>query len=128
VRLLLDTHILLWMFYEPERLSAKAKAALEGGGNELVASHAALWEISTKARRGKLARAGSSVRYILGEMEVRRVGLLPIKLAHILASEDLPYHHGDPFDRIMIAQALSEGLTLVTADAAMRRYDVPTLW
>jgi PIN domain nuclease of toxin-antitoxin system len=128
MRLLLDSNALIWMVYAPERLSAKARAALQSEANELWVSDAAIWEISNKMRRGRLPNAGSSVMYILAEMEVRGVNRLPIELSHILAGEDLPFHHSDPFDRMMIAQGQIEEMTLVSADGEFAKYSAKLLW
>jgi len=128
VRLLLDSQALIWMVYSPERLSPAARKALASQANHLLVSHASIWEISFKTSRGRLPDAGSSVVYILAEMELRGVNLLPIHLRHVLATEKLPLHHSDPFDRILIAQAMVENLTLASADREFRKYDAKLLW
>lgn len=126
--MLLDSQALLWMLYSPERLSSGAREALASQANELRVSHASIWEISFKTSRGKLPDAGSPVLYILEEMGLRNLKLLPIKLSHILATERLPLHHGDPFDRMLIAQAFAEGIPLASADREFRKYGVKLLW
>jgi PIN domain nuclease of toxin-antitoxin system len=119
---------MLWMFCQPELLSPRATQALQSQENELHVSHAALWEISNKLRSGRLPLAGSSIMYVLVEMGLRGFAQVPIELSHVLASENLPFHHSDPFDRIMIAQAISEDMTMVSADGEFKRYDVKLLW
>jgi len=121
MRLLLDTHLLLWAAGQPERLSAAAHSLLSSPEHELVFSAASLWEIAIK--RG-LARDDFRV-----EPRVLRRGLLdngyaelPITSAHAIAIEQLPPLHKDPFDRLLLAQAQVEGIQLVTADERVARY------
>jgi PIN domain nuclease of toxin-antitoxin system len=128
VKLLLDSHVAIWMLYDAKQLSANAAAALQNEDNELKVSYATLWELTLKLSRKGLPLIGSSVLYMMQELTNVDVSLLRIQRNHILAVEELPHFHGDPFDRMLIAQAGVEGLTLVTADAAMRQYDVPMLW
>lgn len=128
MKLLLDSHVAIWMLYDDKRLSSTAAAALQDEDNELKVSYATLWELTTKISRGGLPIIGSSVLYMMQELTNVDVSLLRIQRNHILAVEQLPRFHGNPFDRMLIAQAVVEGLTLVTADAAMRQYDVAMLW
>jgi PIN domain nuclease of toxin-antitoxin system len=124
MNLLLDTHVLLWAAGAPERLPAAARALLESNEHRLMFSAASLWEIAIK--RG-LGREDFRV-----DLRVRRRGLedagyeeLPVTGMHALALEQLPAIHRDPFDRILIAQTLVEGVTLLTADAIVARYPGP---
>ena len=124
MKLLLDTHILLWAANQPERLSAQAIALLEDPDNELLFSAASLWDISIK---NSLGRNDFKV-----DARLLRRGLLdngyielPVTSAHAVYVESLPAIHKDPFDRILIAQATSEGITLVTADAKVAKYPGP---
>ncbi len=124
MRLLLDTHLLLWAAGEPDRLSAEARNLLQDPLNDLTFSAASLWEIAIK--RG-LGRPDFRV-----EPRVLRRGLrdhgyreLPIAADHALAVELLPPIHKDPFDRILLAQAMIEGITLLTADPVVARYPAP---
>jgi PIN domain nuclease of toxin-antitoxin system len=117
VKYLLDTHLLLWAAGQPERLSKQARRLLSDPGNELLFSAASLWEIAIKRNLG---RADFKV-----EPRLLRRGLLDngyrelaITSAHVLELDALPAHHKDPFDRILVAQALSEGITLLTVDLA----------
>jgi PIN domain nuclease of toxin-antitoxin system len=121
--LLVDSHVLLWWFDGAERLSRRAAAALGDGGNELNVSVATLWELAIKQSLGKLR-----VTVDLGQ-HAREQGFqeLPITSRHASEVRELPLYHGDPFDRMLVVQARAEGLTLVTADRAMSRYDVPIL-
>lgn len=124
MKLLLDTHLLLWAAGQPERLSKQARKLLSDSTNELLFSAASLWEIAIK--RG-LGRADFKV-----EPRLLRRGLLDngyselaITSAHVLELDALPAHHKDPFDRILVAQALSEGITLLTVDTIVAKYPGP---
>jgi PIN domain nuclease of toxin-antitoxin system len=128
VRVLVDTHTFLWALLKDPRLSQNAQQILTSDSNELVFSLASLWEISIKIKLGKLRAVGSSVAYVRDEMEEYGMELLPIRFEHILQLEVLPPHHGDPFDRLLIAQARSESLPILTSDARFPDYDVQLLW
>jgi PIN domain nuclease of toxin-antitoxin system len=121
---LLDTQIILWAYLEPERLSDTARSILEDENSHLVFSAANLWEIAIK--RG-LKRKGFQVdpRVIRGRMLNDRYEELPIHSQHAIAVDTLPPIHKDPFDRILIAQAMVEGITLLTADRGIARYPGP---
>lgn len=121
MKLLLDTHLLLWAAGQPERLSKQARRLLSDPANELLFSAASLWEIAIKRNLG---RADFKV-----EPRLLRRGLLDngyrelaITSAHVLELDALPAHHKDPFDRILVAQALSEGITLLTVDPIVAKY------
>ena len=121
VRLLLDTHVLLWSLAQPERLAAPATEAFRSHGVRIVVSVASFWEIAIKQAQGKLAAPANLIDLI------RDFGheILPIRETHAWRVRDLPPHHGDPFDRMLVAQAMVEGLTLMTHDRRMFAYDVP---
>lgn len=121
MKLLLDTHLLLWAAGEPEKLSAKARALLDDPSNTLLFSAASLWEIAIK-------RGLDRPDFTVDPAQLRR-GLidngyieLPISSAHAVATMHLPTLHKDPFDRLLLAQALVESITLVTADEVVARY------
>jgi len=125
LRLLLDTHALLWALAAPGELPAGIRAALEDATNIVFASAASAWEMAIKQARGKL-------RYPAAELSaaLRRVSLieLPVTIRHAEVAARLPPLHRDPFDRMLVAQAQSEGLSLVSRDPAIRRYQVTVLW
>lgn len=123
MRLLLDTQVLLWALMNPGRLSTAAIDAIETGENQILVSVASPWEISIKAALGNLAPP-EDLELQLKEM---RFELLPIALRHTEAVAFLPHHHGDPFDRMLVAQAQVDGLTLVSSDREIRRYPVSLL-
>jgi PIN domain nuclease of toxin-antitoxin system len=124
VKLLIDTHLLLWAAAMPQRLSPRAVARLEAPENRLQFSAASLWEIAIKAGLGRSDFTVDPRRLRQGLID-NDYEELPLTGAHALALADLPALHKDPFDRILIAQAKVEGLTLLTADATLARYGAP---
>ncbi len=123
MKLLLDTHVLLWALLDDERLTPAANDAISDGRNVVFASAASVWEVAIKRSLGKL-RAPTS---IVAAIDEARFTHLPITLNHADAVTMLPDHHRDPFDRILVAQAEVDGLTLVTHDSQVLQYDVATL-
>lgn len=121
MNLLLDTHLLLWAASEPQRLSAKARALLLDPSNQLVFSSASLWEITIK---NGLERSDFNVdpRRLWRMLLVNGYRELSVTSEHTVAVNDLPLMHKDPFDRILVAQARVEGLTLLTADKMVAKY------
>jgi len=123
MNLLLDTHVLLWWLEDNPTLLKKAKKAIADGGNVVFVSTATIWEIRIKQALGKL-EIPDNFRTIL---EQQAFEMLPITADHAHLIGELPSHHRDPFDRMLIAQALFEGLTLVTRDSRFNRYKVPSI-
>jgi PIN domain nuclease of toxin-antitoxin system len=128
VRLLLDTHALLWWLDGDRRLSARARAVMADETNEILVSAASGWEIATKSRLGKLAlAAGAAAR--LGEVVVAQgFTTLPITLADALRAGALPGRHGDPFDRMLAAQALDLGIAIISRDRCFDMFGVVREW
>jgi PIN domain nuclease of toxin-antitoxin system len=122
--LLIDSHALLWWRGEHRRLSARAHEAIEDPDVSLFFSAASIWEIAIKRAQGKL----DVPEDLLDTMEQRGFVELPMLSRHAIIAGALPPHHNDPFDRMIVAQAQSEGLTVVTRDERIRAYDVPVLW
>jgi len=120
---LLDTHVLLWWLADPEQLSAKARTTIAAGSHAIYVSAAAAWEMAIKKGLGRLEFPGNLPDVLRRE----HIEVLPISLSHALAMADLPGHHRDPFDRIQIAQARLEELTLITRDPRISQYDVEVL-
>jgi PIN domain nuclease of toxin-antitoxin system len=128
MRLLIDTHALLWFCEGSPILSPKARAAMEDASNELFVSHASAWETAIKVSIGKL-KLQTDYRVIFpGVLEANGFVFLPPAVEHYENVIALPRHHSDPFDRLIIAQARVEGLTIVTRDENFQAYDVPLLW
>jgi PIN domain nuclease of toxin-antitoxin system len=129
VKLLLDTQCWLWWFAQPERLSEAVINHIAEDANELWFSVASIWEIGIKVAIGKLPLPESVDSYIAKRMGQLAIKPLEITATHALRAAALPMHHRDPFDRMLIAQAQSEEMTLVSADSVLRRYEnVPILW
>lgn len=128
MRLLLDTVTFLWAVEDSPRFSADARRAIADPANVLVFSAASAWEIAIKARIGSLSIAGEPGAFIREQVETWRLEQLAISIVHAAATAGLPMHHRDPFDRMLVAQAKVEGLTLVSNDPLLERYDVPILW
>lgn len=127
MRLLLDTHALLWFQAGDRRLSRAARAAIEADNAELLLSAASIWEMAIKASLGRL-QLPSSVAAFLAEKIGAGYRLLPISGAHAARVEELPWHHRDPFDRLLAAQAVTEACSLVTRDRVFRKYGVDVIW
>lgn len=123
MRLLLDTHILLWWLADELRIPESHREAIRDGRNQVFVSAASAWEAAIKQRLGKL-RAPADLKT---QVKGARFELLNITIDHALAVGELPDHHSDPFDRMLIAQARIEKLTLVTEDPKLRLYDLPIL-
>ena len=128
MKVLVDTHTFIWDIIADHRSSTKAKQFLRSDEHELVFSLVSLWEIAIKIKTGKLSTIGSSVAYIRDEMDAYGMQLLPIRYEHILQLESLPHHHSDPFDRLLIAQALTESLPILSADRAFANYGIRLVW
>jgi PIN domain nuclease of toxin-antitoxin system len=128
MKVLVDTHTFLWALLHDHRLTPNAKQILRSDEHELVFSLVSLWEIAIKIKTGKLNTIGSSVAYIRDEMDAYGMELLPIRYDHVLQLESLPHHHSDPFDRLLIAQALTENLPILTSDKAFKPYGVKLVW
>jgi PIN domain nuclease of toxin-antitoxin system len=123
VRLLLDSQVVIWSLQEPERLSPEAGTAIRKPANDVLVSVASIWELSIKQSIGKLTVAGDLREHIA----LQSFAELPVLGEHAVAVRDLPMHHRDPFDRMLITQARCEGLTIVTSDSAFAAYEVPLL-
>ncbi len=123
MKLLLDSHVVVWWTLYPGRLRAATRAAIIAAGNDVGLSAASVWELGLKIARQKLSLPDDYAERLLADGFFE----LPVSIAHAHRAMALPPLHGDPFDRLLIAQALNEGLVLVTADQAIQRYDVPIL-
>ena len=127
MKILLDTHIFIWWDRDPSLLSATAKAFCDDPENTLVLSIASVWEMQIKSQIGKMELRLPLRELIQSQQEINGIELLPVSLEHVLALQYLPIHHKDPFDRLLIAQARSENLTMITADRRIAAYDVPVI-
>jgi PIN domain nuclease of toxin-antitoxin system len=128
MKLLLDTHVFLWLDSALERVPQGVRAACEDGANEVFLSLASVWEMQIKTSLGKLRLPDTPVNLVTPYFNRSTLRALPVELAHIRELGGLPANHGDPFDCMLVAQARYEGLILVTADRVMREYPVEVLW
>ncbi len=128
MRLLLDTQCWLWMQVSPEKFNDSTRALLVDPANDLLLSAASSWEIAIKYAVGRLPLPAPPAAYVPDRLRSGGVTPLAVSHAHALAVAELPDHHRDPFDRLLVAQARLDGLTLLTADRALGRYDVELVW
>ncbi|SFI55857.1 type II toxin-antitoxin system VapC family toxin [Planctomicrobium piriforme] len=128
MKLLLDTHAFLWYCQDSSALSKSAKALIEDSSNQKALSVVSCWEIAIKAGIGKLILGEPSCTYLSNALTKTGIELLPMTLQHATAVEQLALHHRDPFDRLLVAQAMTEGLPIVTVDAHFSAYGVRCLW
>lgn len=124
-RLLLDTHALLWALSSPRRLPARVARVVRDPENDVYASAVGTWEIAIKAALGKINADADAMARGLREADFEE---LPITIAHTVRLRTLPAHHRDPFDRLLVAQAIEEHLTIVTHDPVIARYPATILW
>jgi len=127
-RLLLDTHAFLWWVDDAPQLSPKARRAIAAAGNDCFLSLASCWEMAIKTSLGKLRLAKPVALFVMEQVTANNFSLLPVELRHAGKVEKLPFHHQDPFDRLLIAQAMTEKLVLVTAARDFSKYDIRILW
>lgn len=127
MNLLLDTHAVIWFITEDEQLPRKSKLLIEDKGNACFVSIASLWEMGIKHSLGKLDLK-EDIQIIFDLIDQSELILLPITTTHILTSTFLPFQHRDPFDRLLIAQAKTEGLTIIIKDNAFKHYEASLIW
>ena len=128
MRLLLDTHVFLWLADAPEKLTERALEACKNRRNPLYLSVVSAWEIQVKLQLGKLVLDDPLSELVREQQAVNGLRVLGVELSHVLELGALPALHGDPFDRLLIAQARVADLHLVTADRTVRRYPAQFLW
>ena len=124
--MLLDTHILYWFFFEDEKLPNSLKEQIESE-KDVYISIVTFWELAIKSSLGKM-KLPVSVSSLMKDCTECEFKILPITDAHLDKLSDLPWIHRDPFDRLLICQAQAEGLTLITADESIRKYELNMLW
>lgn len=128
MKLLLDTHTLIWWTLTPERLSDRVSNLLADKNNELMLSVASVWEMQIKLQIGKLNLNLPLEELIETQQQTNNLLLLPIEVDYVWTLKNLPMHHRDPFDRMLIAQAIAEQLPIVSVDAAFDAYPITRLW
>ncbi|HEX5057755.1 MAG TPA: type II toxin-antitoxin system VapC family toxin [Kofleriaceae bacterium] len=127
MKLLLDTHVVLWSATDPERLSEGARTAIEDGANEVLVSIVSAWEIALKQSIGKLDLPSHAEQWLPEVLKKSGFEVAELGLTAALRVRSLPWHHRDPFDRLLIAHALEDGFTLVTHDSAFSSYGISLL-
>jgi PIN domain nuclease of toxin-antitoxin system len=128
VKLLLDSHVILWALYDPPMLPDGVNLLIRDPANEVFVSEGSVWELMDKAMKGRLPLIANSASRFVDDILALGATLLPIERDDILRSVDLPFHHGDPFDRMFIAQAQARDLTLISKDRDIAKYDIKFLW
>ena len=124
---LLDTHAIIWAITDEKKLSSKSKALIENKSNKCFVSIVSFWEIGIKCSLGRL-ELKTDLDDIFKIIEQAGFETLPVSHNHILESTKLPLHHNDPFDRLIIGQAMSEKMTLITKDKEFKRYECALVW
>ncbi len=126
--LLLDTHAFLWFILDDQRLSRRVRALIVDPDQEILVSPAACWEIAIKVSIGKYQLPGPLESFLRQQIEQNDFDVLPIELPHIARVAVMPFHHRDPFDRLLAAQALVESVPIASADSALDVYGVARIW
>lgn len=128
MRFLLDTHTFIWFVMGDPNLPKQLRTLIETIENERVVSIASLWEIAIKMNLGKLNMGATFEQLIPGQLIANRMDILPVSVVHLYQVAQLPLHHRDPFDRMLIAQCLAENLPVLSRDATFDRYAISRLW
>ena len=128
MKVLLDTHAFLWLITDDERLSENARQTYLNTENSLFFSAASLWEIGIKKSLGKISLKDGWSQTIKEEMDINTIQWLPIEMTHCAEVAGLPFHHRDPFDRMLIAQAIVEEMKLISRDSPLSNYAIELIW
>jgi PIN domain nuclease of toxin-antitoxin system len=128
MRVLLDTHILIWFVLDSPQLSVRVKRLIEDENNEKLLSIASIWEMAIKQNTGKLSFGLPFKEFVEQQLNINSIDLLHINLDHIDVISTLPQHHRDPFDRLIIAQAIVEDIPILSIDGAFDAYPIQRLW
>ena len=128
MKVLLDTHAFLWLISGDDRLSETAQKTFLDPGNILFFSAASLWEICIKMSLGKLSLKSGWLKTIQDEMKVNAIQWLSIEMPHCVELTSLPFHHRDPFDRMLVAQAMVDGMKLLSCDNRLSSYEIKRIW
>ena len=128
MRVLLDTHAFLWFILNDPQLSSTAKTLIEDPANDIEISPASYWEIAIKIGLGKYSLPGPYQLFMESQIAINDFQILPIEPKHTGILTSLPPHHKDPFDRLLVAQAMKENIPLVSGDATLDKYPIQRLW
>ena len=127
-RYLLDTHTFVWMASAPGRLGAAARARIDSPASELFLSVASVWEMAIKSSLGRLELPAALPEFLEQQLASTRTQVLEIRAEHAVRVHDLPWHHRDPFDRLLVSQARFETLPILSCDAAFDAYSIERIW
>ena len=128
MRVLLDTHAFLWWVADSPKLSSDAREIIANEQNEPIFSAVSAWEIAIKVGTGKLELPDSPEKFVTEQISRNALEVLPVHLRHALGVNVLPDHHRDPFDRLLIAQAMTENVAILTADPVIMKYSIQAVW
>lgn len=128
MRILLDTHTFIWFIIDDPRLSEYSARLIEDTSNDVFVSVATLWEMAIKVSLGKLHLEKTFDQLIPSQLQVNKFTILPVEINHLHQLVSLPWHHRDPFDRLMIAQSMTESLPILSRDPAFDYYGIRRLW
>ena len=128
MKLLFDTHTFMWWHSEPDRIPRDSLTLLQNPNHELLLSIVSLWEMQIKIQLGKLTLRDDLELMLKTQQEQNNITLVPITFLHILELKNLPLHHKDPFDRLLLAQSKVENATLISRDSVFQNYDCPVIW
>ena len=128
MRILLDTHAFIWWDNAPSKLATTARSHCQSPGNTLLLSIISVWEMQIKLQIGKMTLPAPLMDIVNNQIKANQLELLPVALSHISALDNLPMHHKDPFDRMLVAQAITEGIPIISADPALMQYPVTMIW
>ncbi len=128
MKFLLDSNVLLWSISDRSKLTPRVRQIIDDPQSELHVSRTSIWELSATVAAGRLKMPGSSIQSLIDQIDMLGLEILELENRYILRTETLPYHHSDPFDRILIAQALEDGLTLLSSDGKFPLYAAPVIW
>ena len=128
MRFLLDTHAFIWFILNRPALSSRARSIIEDGNSELLLSMASLWEMAILTSLGRFVLTQPFAPFMQEQLELNDIRVLPITLDHVAVVATLPFHHRDPFDRLLIAQSIVEGIPLISRDPAFIAYGMSPVW
>ena len=128
MKYLLDTHTFLWWNLDDPQLSEQAREIISNGENEIFISAASAWEIAIKAAKGRLVLPEEPAQYLANRLSEYHFQALPIQISHAVRVYDLPDHHADPFDRLLVAQCQLEGMPMISKDEDIQKYDLEVIW
>jgi PIN domain nuclease of toxin-antitoxin system len=128
MKILLDTHAFLWFITGDANLSDKARTSIEDDSNQMIISMASMWEMAIKISIGRLKVSEPFELLIPSQIQINGFELLPIQLEHVYKVSSLPFHHRDPFDRLLVSQCMVEKCPIISRDSAFDRYQVKRLW